>query len=466
MRMKMGNVVGEVARSLFPSGVLIDTTDLPKALKDTKKALKKNQPIYEATFQYKGVLVRVDVLLPNYDGSWDIIEVKSAKEMHQYYYEDAAVQTWVVKNCGLPIQRTILAHVDGDFVYPGNKDYTGLLHHNDVTENSKVFGLSVPEWVDEALLTINTKEEPEVFCGKQCKKPFPCSFKKYCSSKEDKGIEYPVETLPGIAGKNHARKLKEMGYTDLLDVPDSLLVHKDPYVTALWGVIKEASTTNKQILNRNVKDTLNAFGYPQYHLDFETIAPALPVFEGTRPYQYIPFQWSCHIDKGPRSTIHREFLSDGKSDPRRKFAESLIEVCGDKGVIFVWYIPFERGRVEELIALFPDLMKPLEAIKMRMVDLLEVTKSHYYHPAQKGSWSIKKVLPTIAPDLDYSNLEVTNGSAAMDAFHTLLTHAENGEDDKVEELMGYLLKYCKRDTNAMVRIVRFLRSGRRRKVCC
>ena len=153
--------------------------------------------------------------------------------------------------------------------------------------------------------------------------------------------------------------------------------------------------------------------FPRYYLDFETIGPAVPMFAGTRPFEALPFQWSCHIETKPGALEHAEFLQLAPEPPIRELAERLLATLGTSGPIVV-YTPYERRVLNELAARYPDLAARLTAATERIVDLHPATRRGYYHPAMQGSWSIKAVLPTVAPDLSYAKLgEVQDGLAAQ-----------------------------------------------------
>jgi hypothetical protein len=121
--------------------------------------------------------------------------------------------------------------------------------------------------------------------------------------------------------------------------------------------------------------------------------------------------------------------------------------------VFVYYQAFEKGRIAELAELYPDLAPALLAISQRVVDLLPIARANYYHPDMKGKWSIKAVLPTIAPDLDYTRLKVADGGAAQSAYSEIL-HPDTLDARKLELTEG-LREYCTLDTLAMVRLAWF-----------
>lgn len=202
-----------------------------------------------------------------------------------------------------------------------------------------------------------------------------------------------------------------------------------------------------------LKAELAKLPYPRFYLDFETINLIIPRWAGTRPHQQLPFQWSCHIERQGGELEHREFLETSGDAPMRPFAESLIAAVEDEGPIIV-YGTFESTVIKGLIDFYPDMETPLNDILDRLVNLLPWLQNHYYHPAMKGSWSIKAVLPTVAAHLDYTQLEdVQNGTLAQLAYLDIIN--PDTESALREQKIRNLLKYCELDTQAMVEVVRF-----------
>ena len=198
---------------------------------------------------------------------------------------------------------------------------------------------------------------------------------------------------------------------------------------------------------------MRELAYPRYYFDFETVGPAIPVWKGTRPYAALPFQWSCHVEHEDGRLDHLEFLSLNGKPPMRACSEQMIRDMGTEGPILM-YTSYEKGVINKLAERFKDLATPLHAIVDRLVDLAPPIKQAYYHPDMKGSWSLKAVLPTIAPDLDYNALEgVHEGTEASNAYLEAINPETSAE--RKEELRHQLLKYCEYDTLAMVRLVEF-----------
>lgn len=447
--LNVGNDVGDLARELYGPGLLISHVDnTSRALAETAAALKgkgRRQALYEAAFQYQDVLVRADVLKP-VAGGYDLIEVKSSTSVKDYHLIDCAIQAWVIQNAGITLRRVYLAHIDTAFVYEGHGDYNGLLVAEDITAEVTELTEQVPTWVRRLQKVLRGKE-PSITTGGQCSKPFDCPFFEYCRSQEPAEPKYPVTILKRSAALTRA--LLDEGFVDLRKVPAERLTNP------IHQRIRKASVTGRPFLDPAAADQLDGLGYPRHFLDFETINLGIPRWAGTRPYQQVPFQWSCHIEQRDGSLKERAFLNLSGDDPTRDFAESLLRTLGKRGPILVYNKSFEAGRVAELADWFPDLADALLALNVRMVDLLPITQKHYYHPAMLGSWSLKKVLPTIAPELDYGELDdVADGGQAQLAYLEA-THPETPVERRAS-LETALRRYCGQDTIAMVRLLQAL----------
>lgn len=450
-RLQIGLQVGEIARRIYDrdgNGVLIDVQGdgFDRAFERTTELLRTCQPIFEAGFSAGGALTFIDILLPEQKGdelAWHMIEVKSSTSVKDYHYDDLAVQAFAVKAAGIPLASISLAHIDSSWTFPGGVDYRGLLKENDLTAETLSRTNEVNEWIIQAQNIVDQPTEPAIQTGSQCFSPFECSFYDYCSRNEPKP-EYPVVWLPRFSSAK-AEKLAAQGIDDLRNVPDEWLNGKQLRVkthTLTGAVFFDAA---------GAASDLAAHSLPACFLDFETIQFAVPVWKGTRPYQQIPFQFSMHRLDALGQLAHIEFLDLSGNDPSESFAQSLIAACGEQVPVFVYNAGFEMARIRELAERFPALSQPLLAINDRIVDLLPVARERYYHPSQQGSWSIKKVLPAVVPELRYDTLDgVQDGGMAMNAFLEGI-HPDTTAERKTQ-IEQQLLAYCKLDTYAMVRL--------------
>ena len=321
--------------------------NLSRALADTEAALKVTPavPIYEATFAHAGLLVRVDALVP--DGSQHrLVEVKSAASVKAYHVEDIAIQRWVLQRQGVQTSSSTLMHVDSSFLYPGNGDYQGLLVEEDQTAEAAALDGVVSGWVSLAQRTIEGAE-PEVPMGEQCTSPFSCPFQSYCGQ-QGPMPEYPVTLLPNRKGKRVSKELLAAGLRDLRQVPEGRLAgHPD------LARIQRATATGEPFFDPQAGDELDRLPYPRAWLDFESIGFFVPRWPGTKPYQQVPFQWSCYVEESPGQFELAEFLDLSGDDPRRRCAQQLARVLSGVQCVVAYNASYEKGRLLELAALFP-----------------------------------------------------------------------------------------------------------------
>lgn len=446
----LGHEVGAAAKALYGTA---DSVEIPftrqtrRMVAATREVLGQGvrSPVFEATFEHDGILVRVDVLLPD-GNAWRLIEVKASTSVKDYHVLDCAIQEWVLRNAGISLTSTRLAHINNGFTYRGDGDYDGLLIEHDLSDEVQTVDPRVEDLITAAREAISGGM-PNVPVGVHCSKPYDCAFQGHCWPGD---VRYPIAGLKG--NKTKLGLYVAAGYCDIRDVP------ADEITAETQVRIHHVTCAGQPEILDGARRILSTLEYPRFYLDFETIAPAVPFWAGTRPYQAIPVQWSCHIDDGTgdgsyASMRHEEFLDLSGKPPMRALAESLIEVLSDNGPV-VMYTNYEEQVIRTLIELFPDLGRDLQKIVDRLFDLHPVVKDNYYHPDMLGSWSIKAVLPTINPVMDYGKLEgIREGTAASNAF----LEAIRPETDMVRklELEGQLRRYCRFDTEAMAEIVRF-----------
>ncbi len=438
-RFSIGHSVGDAACAMHPDGVMVAAEpDLAAALDMTARLMADgvSGPIFEATLEHDGVLVRFDLLWSDGRSGWCAAEVKSSTSRKDYHLGDLATQIWVAQQNGLKISSAAIRHIDSSFVLRREGDLFGLFADAESLNDVAPLIATRAAVVAAARQTLEGAE-PERAPSDHCQSPFPCEFEAYCRRHEPPGPEWPVTVLPQGGGK----KWLERGVTDLMDVDAAALnpTHLRVYEATRSGELFHDA--------EGARETIDGWGWPRIYLDFETIAFAIPRWVGTRPYMQVPFQFSVHVEQSNGEVGHSEFLSLDGSDPRRACAEALVSQIPDAGPVITYNASFERSRIVELAAAFPDLEPQLTAIAERIVDLLPVTRKHWYHRDQRGSWSIKKVLPTLGAELGYDGLEVADGGQAQAAYLEAISGADEA---RVGVLRNGLLAYCKLDTEAMI----------------
>ncbi|HUU64176.1 MAG TPA: DUF2779 domain-containing protein [Dehalococcoidia bacterium] len=448
-----GTRVGEFARDLYPEGILITEDHLhhAAAVSSTEEALADPsvRAVFEAAFVYDDIRIRADILARSGNGMYDLIEVKSGTGVKEEHIPDVAVQLYVLKGCGIHIGRACLCHLNKEYVYQGSSyDLSQLFLVEDITDKAEQLQPDIPSILGEMRLALWELEPPDIKPRRQCSKPYLCAFVGNCLLSEP---EYRVLQLPR-AREDLLLALEDASIEDIRDIPAGF-----PGLNATQQRVRDCVVSNRVYLDPYFPEALGRLEYPIHFLDFETFNPALPLYVGTRPYQVIPFQWSNHIITGDGELRHEEFLYEGFDDPREPFARSLLETLGKNGSIVV-YSGFEAIRIRELaenlLHLSQDLLGLLEG---RIVDLLALIRKHCYHQEFHGSFSIKSVLPALVPDLGYSDLEISDGGQASAAYAEMVRPETPA--DRRGLLRESLLAYCKRDTEAEVRLFETLRGG-------
>ena len=445
-----GTAIGELAQQRYPGGVLVGFKpwERAQAVAETRRLIDDPSipAIFEAAFEHEGVFVRVDVLLRNEDG-WDLIEVKAATRPEKEVFQlDAAVQHWVVTGAGLTVDRAGVLVLNREYVYPGGDyDLEELFVLGDATEFCQSMHERIAEQVTGFHQMLAAELPPQIEVGDHCFSPYECPYYANCTE----GMRFPDNPIDHLYRLNSTRReqLQAIGVETISDIPD------DFDLTPMQERIRQAVVTGRSWQSPDLARVLEEPTWPLCHLDFEAWQPALPPYPGMRPFQAIPFQFSLHIEQPDGSLIHRDYLHEQQSDPRRPLAEALLEAIGETGSIVV-YSSYERRMIHELANHLPDLRDRLLALADRLWDLLPVVRNHYYHPDFRGSFSIKNVLPALLPDEGWSELEIADGLEAAVAYEQALATT-----DPISRKWAFrnLRAYCAQDTLAMVKLMRALR---------
>lgn len=452
-RFQAGSIVGNWAKGLFGKYVEVTTYDadgklnLTKMVANTRKCIEsETEVISEAAFQYAGTYCAVDILKKDNSG-YAIYEVKSSTDGDkEVYAQDIAFQKYILTHCGIEVTRTYLISINSDYVLDGELDIHRLFQIQDISVAVEREYLSVEHQVAKAKQMLAQKDvEPNEDLDIHCHKPYDCAFWEYCSRHIPEWSVFDLYRMTfdkKIAYYQQNKITYEQLQNEALNEKQQMQIH--------------CALNNYIYINKvEIANFLSTITYPLYFLDFETMQPVIPEFQGTHPYQQIPFQYSLHyIEQEGGKLKHKEFLGESGEDPRRTLAEQLcadipLDVCTT-----AYNKAFECTRLTELADTFPDLAQHLLNIRDHIVDLLVPFQSGWYYvPAMGGSSSIKSVLPALFPndpELNYHNLagSVHNGGEAMSIFPKI-------KDMTTEEQVAArqsLLKYCELDTYAMVKV--------------
>lgn len=445
-----GTRVGELAQELFPDGV--DCTpeslyDFQQAVIRTKEEIAKGTKIiYEAAFQFNGVLAALDILVQDEEG-WKAYEVKSSTSVTETYLLDASIQYYAITNSGIDLQDISIVYINNQYVKNGDLDVKQLFAIESVKNQVLKIIPNVPSQVERLKSVLKQEGIPVKDIGSHCGNPYPCDFAGHCWK------HVPEYSIFNIARLFEAKKfeLYNKGILHLKDIPIDYPLN-DQQWKQVHAEIKNETLIDKGLIQKFVQK----LNYPLYFLDFETFASAIPILDNSRPYQQLVFQHSLHIEQENGSLEHKEYLAqlDG-SDPREKFVRQLIADCGTQGDIIVYNVGFEKGKINDLAKVYPQYQSELFALMNRLVDLMiPFQNKWYYTSSMRGSYSIKKVLPALVPQLSYNDLEIKEGGTASNIFTTMFLGEFEGN---IEETRRNLLEYCKLDTLAMMEILKKLK---------
>lgn len=403
-----GTDVGVLAQDLFPGGVNAQGDEewhSEKTVQKTAALLNTHDIIYEAAFMFNGVICAVDILVRQ-GNTFYAFEVKATNGVKPQHIEDAALQYYVLSNNGLNLGDFSILHLNREYVRVGDLNLPELFTPTTVLSEVLEKQAFIPKNIADFKKLIYLKNIPDIEMGAHCNQPYACNFSNYCLSLMPQEEPQEPEVLNAEVIVN----------------------------TEAWNTFKEN------------------FTYPLFFFDFETVMYGVPVFNFSRPYQNIPFQYSLHVLVNEHAKVlHHSYLGDGVQDPRPDLITQMIRDLGTVGTILTWNMSFEKGVIAKLALDFPEYEADLMNIYGRIVDLMNPfrpSQAIVYSQAFAGSYSIKKVLPVMVPDLSYQNLQIQEGGTASFMYGQMTALNEEAR----AQLRNDLLAYCHLDTLAMVKI--------------
>ncbi len=450
---EIGDKVGALACQLFPEGkkVPFEGTTFDEKIALTQKWINEGiQNIYEATFKYDEVLVMIDILHINDDGSIDINEVKSSTEVKDVYLNDASIQYYVLNGLGLVVKQTNIVHINNKYIRDDELKIDKLFSVVDVSDEILELQDDIPTYLNYFQKQLSKKDvEPDIDIGKHCTTPYDCDAIAYCWKQIP---EYSVFNISRLKIDKKFQMYQDgiVEFSQITDITSFSIAQQ---------IQIQSEQIQQDIINKDaIQKFIDGLIYPLYHLDFETFQQAVPEWKGINPFMQIPFQYSLHIEQKDGSLIHKEFLAQEGIDPRYELAKKLVEDIPTNVTVLAYNMGFEKGVIRKLAAMFAVFASHLMAIHDNIQDLMTpFQKKDYYVPSMKGSYSIKYVLPALVPEMAqaYKELDcVQNGGEAMQTY-AKLAHMEDKEE--VTRLREALLRYCELDTLAMVEILKILK---------
>ncbi len=448
---KDGYEVEDHFQKLFSSGTSVIGTR-KELIEKTKELVENKKTIFQATFETEeGLFAKIDVLEFNKEnGNWNLYEVKSGSsiktDLFHNHIKDITFQKIVLERSGIEIGKSFIIYLNKEYTRKGEIDLNELFVFNEVSAEIDLVKKRVEIEIQKALDLLKIDDLDTRGCE--------CIYKSHgqrCDCFKFFNPEIPEYSTAHIFKGRKLEELVNDNIFDIKDIPDDFKVTKKQQIK-----IKLQKTNRPQIDTVSINKILSELEYPLYFLDYETFGKPVPFLDGYRPSQQIVFQYSLHVLHEDGKLEHFEYLAEDLENATKNLLNSLKANIGPTGNVVVWYESFEKGRNVELMELHPEFRDFLEDLNSRVFDLMKVFKKDYLHPEFKGSASIKKVLPVLVPELSYNDLDVQNGTMAIEAWGK--TIFDNVSEDEKKETRMNLLKYCELDTLAMVEILDKLKS--------
>ena len=446
-------------------GKVLDLSgDWEDVVSKTMLGIKSNdiEVIFEGAFIYLDTLVRADVLIKNKKG-WELLEIKSSTKLKDAHISDIAIQSFIVKKCGVNLTSVRLIHINEDFIYTGDGNYKDLINfENEITDEVALKEKDVSNYIRDLTPLIDEKDSPNILMGDHCQKPYLCDYQVRCKSSLTETNITSYDILPFI-GKNKKviEYCKENGIEDLQKFPAKFFKDHKNYAPGYHKIIQDAHKNNKSWFSSGLKDIFSELEFPFFFMDFETVQQGVPIIKGTKPNYPLPFQWSVHklesIDKKIKLNDAKSFLKFNDQNIEREFVEELLEAVGNKGTIFV-HSPYEVTRLNNIKIKdnCKDLADKIDNLIVRIKDTLPIVRKNFYSPLMNGSYSIKDIIRATTPsNINYDDKDgISSGDAAQLAWFTY-TDPKTSEKDK-ELQRKLLIEYCSKDTLVVYYLVKHL----------
>lgn len=426
--------VQKLARSLFVGGVEARTADQTLALLEDPAC----STIFHALFETAEFQARVHILERAGGGrAWDVVLIKSGFSVKLEYLYELAFALLVMRRAGVMVRKATVLTLSREYLYGDPVEQ--LFERNDCTKKVRELVDRFEHGAAGMLQVLLGAEEPTATLSRLCR---TCGY--FDGDCLGRGVDHSIFELPSLAN-SRLDYFAENGIVRLGDIPASVIL------SGRQERVRQAAVSGECWFAPELAEGLARLTWPCHYLDFETVTAALPLYPGCTCHRQLLTQFSIHSRWSVDGEIaHHEFLADPARECERELAEQLIaRLGGDEGSIFT-YSSFERTCVKNLGERFPDLEPALRPLRERMVDLLQMVGDYVYHPAFRGSYSIKSVLPALVPDLSYAGMPIADGSTAIMKFAQMARGVISG--DLVEVTRQQLLDYCRMDTYAMLRV--------------
>lgn len=448
-----GHEFEQYAEKRFPNGITLGFSNYDEYLslpERTKKALDNGaKTIFQGRFETDEITCICDIVDQVKENEVDLYEIKSSTKVKPEHHPDLAFQVVVLESAGFKIHKIAIIHVNNKYVRDGEVDFTKLSTITDITNEVREIIEETKSNIQLALEVIKLPKLPD----SSPRYTKLGAFSEWLEIYKALGNKIDPYSIYNLIAPN----VKLIGGLEDLDISLIKDIPEDFKLTPKQLVQVIATKNNERTINKEkIKDFIKTLTYPLYFLDYETAMSVVPLYDGTKSYQQIPFQYSLHIiEKKGDELKHSEYLHRNNSHPVPDLLDKLSKDISSAGTILVWYKSFEMGRNKEMAQMFPKFSNFLEDVNNRVIDLMEPFASGLFVDKDFfGRASIKNVLPVIVPTLSYKKLGIQEGASAQRLWTNAVLRDKS--DINKDKLFYDLVEYCKMDTLAMVEVWRVL----------
>lgn len=455
----IGNRFGNFIKEYYGNGVDLTEKHGEEAYELTANALNDSSVsvIYEAAFRFNRTLVRTDVLMRTSQG-WRLVEVKASTSVNEDHLIDAAIQVYVATGDGLEIGSVCISHINSNFIYKGGGSYEGLVNEVNVDEAVRLLTNDVASWIlDLVPLVQDQHAPPPIEMGDQCfVGSRACVYTARCETLIDapEGL-VPIRIIPRI-GKTLEKEWSLKGITDLRDLPAYALKNDQQ------RLIQLCHKKNEEWISPDLVAFIQSLGWPRFFVDFELAQQGIPLIPLTKPFEPLPFQFSIHKWASPDETLRLEdsvsFLEFQGDKLCRNFLLRLLSEVGDDGPIIAHNSATEMSALKRLVNREDcrDLEPAVTTLGSRVIDSLKLIRDGYYHPAMRGSYSLKDVIKGLPQAERYSQdgESVGDGGGAMLKWLEYNDPSQDG--DFKNRIILELKRYCAMDTLNLYHLFRHI----------
>ncbi len=438
---KRGNDVGVFAQQIFPNGIDVtigEKRDQQLFAQKTKDLIEKGETtIYEATFIYDNLLVMVDIL-HKIDNEWTAYEVKSSLKITETYVKDACFQYYVIKNCLPNLVDFNLLTLNSKYVLGAELDIQNLFKTTSILKDAQKNTDYFSHKTTEAKLVLEQGKIPDIKIGTHCFQPYTCDFLGSCwKNTTSKNSIFSL-------GKLSKNTLFEL-YNQNIKSIEELTANNDIEILNRKEIQVQISANKlntEQIDRAEIKKFISDIKEPICSLDIEVWMPALPYYEGTKPFQQIPFLFSMVSYKN-NELEKFSYFKPIENDNRLEFLETILEKTKSFNTILMYDKSLEESVLNQLAELYPTYRKDINALKQKIIDIAEpIQKANYYHPNMQGNFTLKSIAPILNSEFDFNALSIQSGITAMYIYESLLLQTNIFEAQQIKE---QLIEYCEMD---------------------